>query len=92
MSEDEGSSELLPPFRERILINVCQFDYLLYMTLVFQMVLGILSVVVFVFGDLNPASHSIMIINFVLLGVLLALTVTLIYICGRYRGGSSNVG
>jgi len=57
----------------------------MYMTLVLQMVLGIFSVLVFVFGDLNPASHSIMIINFVLLGVLLALTVTVIHMCGRYR-------
>jgi len=85
MSEDGESSELLPPFRERILIKICQFDYVMYMTLVLQMVLGIFSVLVFVFGDLNPASHSIMIINFVLLGVLLALTVTVIYLCGRYR-------
>jgi len=73
----------VPPFRERLLDNICQFDYIYYLAFTIEVLLLIGSLVSYLFGDLDEQTRNILILDFILLGVLFALTTSAIYICSR---------
>lgn len=70
-------------FRDRLLSNVCRYDFVLYMAFVFQVVLLLFAVLSYLFADLDAETQAILLIDFVLLGVAFALTVALIFVCRR---------
>lgn len=77
-----------PSFRDRLLGNVCQYDYLMYILVVLQILLLLLALLSYLFADLNAETRTILLIDFVLLGMLFAGTVFVIKVCGSYRGGA----
>lgn len=71
-------------FRRRLLKSVCQHDYLMYLAFTFEVMLLVLAVLSFLYADLDEATRTILLIDFVLLGGLLVVTVALIYGCHRW--------
>jgi|GEM_PF-3720619 len=70
-------------FPERILLNLCQFTYILYIAFVLEMMLLVLAVLSLLFGAHNRASQTILLLDFVLLGLATVPTVLLIVACNR---------
>ena len=70
-------------FGQRVLGNICEYDFLLYWALIFEIVLLLFATIAFVFGDLDRETELILLLDFVLLGFVLAVTVGLIRLCGR---------
>lgn len=74
-----------PSFRDRLLGNVCQYDYLMYIVLVLEILLLLLALLSYLFADLNDETRAILLLDFVLLGILFAGTVLVIKVCGSHR-------
>lgn len=72
-------------FPERFLLIVCQYQVFLYMALVFESMLLFLAVLSLLFADLNQAAATMLFIDFVLLGLVLALTVAGLVLCNRQK-------
>ncbi len=78
----------LPPFRQRLLEKICQFEYVLFIVLSFQIVLLLLTLLSLFFAqDLDPDTQMIINLNAILLGSLLIATVILIRVCSRFEKG-----
>ena len=85
MSRDHDPTQIMPPFRQRVLGKICSYDWALYMALILLLMLTVLAVLSYMFAPLDPETHAILMINFVLLFVVGGITISLIYICGRYH-------
>jgi hypothetical protein len=70
-------------FSERFLLVVCQYQVYLYMALVLESMLLFLAILALFFADLNQASAIVLFMDFVLLGVVMALTVAGLVVCNR---------
>lgn len=70
-------------FSERFLLLVCQYQIFLYVALVLESMLLSLAVLSWLFADLSEASATVLFIDFVLLGVCMALTVGGLVVCTR---------
>lgn len=70
-------------FSERFLMLVCQYQVFLYMALVLESILLLLAMLSFLAADLDQASATVLFIDFVLLGVVMALTVAGLVACNR---------
>lgn len=70
-------------FAQRVIGNICEYDFVLYWALVFEIVLLLFATMAFVFGDLDRQTELVLLLDFVLLGIVLAVTVGLIRLCGR---------
>lgn len=77
--------ELSRTFRDRLLSNICRYDYVLYLAFALEVVFLLFAVFsyLFVFDQLDPGTRSILIIDFALLGVVFALTASLLVLCHR---------
>lgn len=65
-------------FRERLQSTVRQYDFVLYLVLVFEILLFLFAILAYLFAELNAETRSILVLDFVLLGVLLIVTAGLI--------------
>lgn len=79
------SERVFPPFRQRFLGRICQFKFLFYLLMVFQILLLTLTAVSYLTVQLPPETEAIVYLNFLLLGILMIGTVTLIVVCNRYQ-------
>lgn len=70
-------------FSERFLLVVCQYQVFLYVALVLESMLLFLAVLSLLFADLGRAAATVLFIDFVLLGVVIALTVAGLVACNR---------
>lgn len=70
-------------FSERFLLVVCQYQVFLYVALVLESMLLFLAVLSLLFADLDRAAATVLFIDFVLLGVVIALTVAGLVACNR---------
>lgn len=68
---------------ERFLLVVCQYQIFLYMALVLESMLLLLALLSLLFADLDQASATILVIDFVLLGGVMAPTAAGIIVCNR---------
>lgn len=82
-------SNPLSTFRERLLGNICQYDFALYIVLVLEIMLLLLSILSYLFADLNRETEMILILDFVLLGVAFSITTGLIFLCRRFQLSSA---
>lgn len=71
-------------FRRRFLKKICQHDYLLYLAFIFEVMFLVVAVLSLLYADLDEATQTILILDFVLLGGLLVGTVGLIYGCKKW--------
>jgi len=71
------------PFRERLVSNICAHDFLLYLAFIVEVVFLIFSLLSYLFAELDRATHTILLVNFTLLGIAFALTIFLITVCSR---------
>lgn len=69
-------------FRQRVLGNVCQYDFVLYWVLLIEIVLILFAVLSYPFGDPDRATEMILLIDFVLLALVTAATVGIIRCAG----------
>lgn len=65
--------------------QVAQHDYLLYLSLVIEIPLLLLAILSFLFADHDRSTQTILLIDFAILGVLLGLTTTLLYLCRQWE-------
>lgn len=74
-----------PPrtFRQRLVSNICQYDFMLYIVFIIEVVLLLFAVLSYLFADLDPGTHTILLIDFFLLGVAFLLTFGLIVVCNK---------
>lgn len=70
-------------FPERFLLLVCQYQIFLYMALVLEAMLLSLAVLSWLFADLDAGSATVLLVDFVLLGVCLTLTIAGLAACAR---------
>lgn len=70
-------------YRERFLLKICQYQFVLYMALVLEMMVLSLAVMSLLFGRLDEATQLILLFDFIILGVLIVPTVGGIYVCSR---------
>lgn len=70
-------------FRQRVLGNVCQYDFLLYWVFVFEVVLGLFALTSYAFADLDRGTELILLIDLVLLGLVISGTVGILLLCRR---------
>lgn len=75
-------------FPERFLLLVCQYQIFLYMALVVESMLLSLALLSWLVADLSPASATVLLIDFVLLGFALALTIGGLVACNRLGAGA----
>jgi len=71
------------PLRLRFVMVVCQYSFLLYIALVLEMMLLTFAVFAAVFAEQGPAGATILLIDFVLLGVATVPTVGFLIVCNR---------
>lgn len=71
-------------FRDRLVGNICSWDYLLYVAFIFEVVLLLFALLAFFLGDLDTETQTILYIDFILLGIVLAATIYLISLCNRH--------
>jgi hypothetical protein len=76
-------SDPAPRFRTRFLNIVCRYDFVFYLLFVFEVLLLLLSVLSLAFADLDAETRAVLVLDFVLLGPTLALTVGAIAVCAR---------
>ena len=74
-----------PSFRERFLRNICQYDFVMYLAFVVEVILLLFALMSYLFADLDKETETILTIDFLLLGTTFAVTVGFIYICSRRR-------
>lgn len=74
----------LDSFRDRLLGIICQYDFMLYIMLIFEIMLLLLGLFSYLFADLNQETQTILMLDFALLGIIFGGTVLLIYLCGKY--------
>lgn len=72
-------------FRQRVVGNICQYDFLLYWVLVIEIVLLLFATLSALYADLDDATRTILVIDFLMVGFITATTLGLIYLCGRQR-------
>jgi hypothetical protein len=76
-------SEHSDAFGGRLLKLVCQYDYVLYLAFVLEVMLLLFGLMSFLFAELDEETETILILDFILLGGLLVGTLSLIYVCKR---------
>ena len=76
--------ELSSSFKDRLIGNICSWDYLLYIAFILEIVLLLFALLAFFLGDLDTETQTILYIDFVLLGIVLAATIYLISLCNRH--------
>lgn len=72
-------------FGERWIANISRYSYVLYLALVLEFLLLVLSVASFVGGDHDEATRTILLLDFALIGVAIALTAGIILLCRRFH-------
>ena len=75
--------DLSSSFTDRLIGNICSWDYLLYIAFIFEIVLLLFALLALFLGDLDTETQTILYIDFVLLGIVLAATIYLISLCNR---------
>jgi len=85
MSELERDLEDIegPGFRDRLLSTICAYDALLYAAVILEVVLLLFASLSFLFGSLSRETRWILYLDFVLLGVAIVPTASLLYLCAR---------
>lgn len=70
-------------FRELFLIHICQFQFVMYIGLVYVMMLLLLAIASLLFGALDEGTRVVLLINFLLLGIALTVILIGLYLCRR---------
>jgi hypothetical protein len=70
-------------FVDRFVLLVCEFNFLLYIVLILELMLLLLSVLSALFADLDADTRTVLILDFVLLGGAITITVGGIALCQR---------
>ncbi|WP_436927520.1 hypothetical protein [Halosimplex amylolyticum] len=72
-------------YKDRLLWIVCGHTTLLLAAFVLQVMLLVLSVLSFLFVSHDPQTAAILQLDFLLLGMTMFVTVTLLLLCARQR-------
>ena len=83
MAHPDEVRERSDSFFDRFLMTVCQFNYLLYMALTLESMLLLLAILSFLFSDPPPQTQTVLLLDFALLGVAVAVTLGGLYVCSR---------
>ncbi|MFC4247771.1 hypothetical protein ACFOZ7_12505 [Natribaculum luteum] len=70
---------------ERWMDLVCRFNFVLYLALILEGLFLLLSVASAISGPQDHRTRTILLLNFVLLGIAMTVTVGLLYLCRRHR-------
>lgn len=70
-------------FRQRVLGNICQYDFILYWALLIEIVLILFALLSYSLGNPDRPTELILLIDFVLLALVTGATVGIIRLCGR---------
>jgi len=70
-------------FLDRLVLLVCEFNFLLYMALILELMLLLLATLSALFAELSEQTQIVLLLDFLLLGVTIALTVGGIVLCQR---------
>lgn len=83
MGSADGLDDASGGFVRRVSGVICSQAHVLGLAFVFAAVLLLLAVMSALFGDLNPATSTILLLDFVILGLVILLTGGLILHCRR---------
>lgn len=68
-------------FVDRLMYKVCAQSYLLVIAFAFEMMLLVLALMSALFGNLNTATETILLLDFLLLGIAIVPTGGLLWYC-----------
>lgn len=83
MSNPDGLDDASTGLRRRVSILICSQIHVLALAFVFEMIMLLLAILSLLFGDLNTATRTVLILDFALLGAVIIPTGGLLLHCSR---------